>query len=58
MTSLTTCFKDKSFFIEQFKKCDEVTYLNEKQSDSFNADRKTFIIDKEKTKERKLSKRE
>lgn len=39
--------KDKVFFIEQFKKCDEVTYLNEKQSDSLNACRKTFVIGKE-----------
>lgn len=38
--------KDKAFFIEQFKKCDEVTYINEKQSDSLNASRKTFVIDK------------
>ena len=41
--------KDKAFFVEQFKKCDEVTYLNEKQSDSLNAHRKTFVIDKEQT---------
>lgn len=41
--------KDKSFFVEQFKKCDEVTYLNEKQSDSLNACRKTFVIGKEQT---------
>ncbi len=41
--------KDKSFFIEQFKKCDEVTYLSEKQSDSINACRKTFMIGKEQT---------
>ncbi len=38
--------KDKAFFTEQFKKCDEVTYINEKQCDSFNAYRKTFVIDK------------
>ena len=41
--------KDKAFFIEQFKKCDEVTYINEKQSDSLNAKRKTIVIDKEHT---------
>ncbi len=41
--------KDKAFFVEQFKKCDEVTYLNEKQSDSLSACRKTFVIDKEQT---------
>lgn len=37
--------KDKEFFIEQFKKCDEVTYINEKQSRSNLGNRKTFIID-------------
>ena len=36
---------DKEFFVEQFKKCDEVTYLNEKQSDTFKAERKTYVID-------------
>lgn len=36
--------KDKSFFLEQFKKCDEATYLSEKSSDSYNAERKTFVI--------------
>lgn len=41
--------RDKAFFIEQFKKCDEVTYINEKQSDSLNAKRKTIVIDKEHT---------
>ncbi len=41
--------KDKAFFVEQFKKCDEVTYLSEKQSDSLNACRKTFVIGKEQT---------
>lgn len=41
--------KDKAFFLEQFKKCDEVTYLSEKQSDSLNACRKTFVIGKEQT---------
>jgi len=41
--------KDKVFFVEQFKKCDEVTYLSEKQSASLNACRKTFVIDKEQT---------
>ena len=43
--------KDKSYFLEQFKKCDEVTYLSEKQSESLNARRKTFVIDKDKTKQ-------
>lgn len=41
--------KDKVFFVEQFKKCDEVTYLSEKQSDSLDACRKTFVIGKEQT---------
>ncbi len=41
--------KDKVFFVEQFKKCDEVTYLSEKQSDSLNACRKTFVIGKKQT---------
>lgn len=41
--------KDKKFFLEQFKKCDEITYLSEKQSDSLNACRKSFVIDAEKT---------
>lgn len=38
--------KDRAFFTEQLKKCDEVTYINEKQSDSLKASRKTFVIDK------------
>lgn len=42
--------KDKAFFLEQFKKCDEVTYLSEKQNDNYNAERKTFIIDQAQTK--------
>ena len=41
--------KDKEYFLEQFKKCGEVTYLNEKQSYSTNACRKTFVVDKSKT---------
>ena len=43
--------KDRAYFLEQFKKCDEVTYLSEKQSESLNARRKTFVIDKDKTKQ-------
>ena len=42
--------KDREFFLDQFKKCDEVTYLNEKQTNSLSANRKTFIIDAEQTK--------
>lgn len=41
--------KDRSFFLEQFKKCDEVTYLSEKQSDSFTSKRKTFVVDSDRT---------
>ena len=41
--------KDKAFFLEQFKRCDEVTYLSEKQIDSLNACRKTFVVGKEQT---------
>lgn len=41
--------KDKSFFLEQFKKCDEVTYISEKQNNSLISKRKTFVIDSEKT---------
>ena len=43
--------KDRAYFLEQFKKCDEVTYISEKQSESLNACRKTFVIDKDKTKQ-------
>ena len=42
--------KDREFFLEQFKKCDEVTYLNEKQASSLSANRKTSVIDAEQTK--------
>ena len=37
--------KDKAFFMEQFQKCAESTYLCEKNTESFAAERKTFIID-------------
>ena len=43
--------KDKAFFLEQFSKCDEVTYLSEKQSKTYSAKRKTFVIGKDKTAE-------
>ena len=39
--------RDKAFFIDEFKRCDEVAYINEKKSDSLEAKRKTFVIDKE-----------
>lgn len=41
--------KDRAFFLEQFQKCEEVTYLSEKQVATFAAQRKTFVIDKERT---------
>lgn len=41
--------KDKAFFLEQFKKCDEATYLSEKQSKTFTSERATYMIDREKT---------
>lgn len=37
--------KDKAFFLEQFKKCSDVIYLSEKSTPTFEAERKTFIID-------------
>ncbi len=37
--------KDKTFFLEQFKECDDVTYLSGNASTSFDAARKTFILD-------------
>ena len=35
---------DRAFFLEQFKKCDEVTYLSKKHTDGFAANRKTIVI--------------
>ena len=43
--------KDKQFFMEQFQKCDEATYLNEKQSNTMEACQKTFILGGEETKQ-------
>lgn len=43
--------KDKMFFVQQFKRCDEVTYLSEKQNDTFKAERKTHVIDSDKAKQ-------
>ena len=40
---------DRTFFLEQFKKCDEVTYLSEKQAVSYSATCKTFVLDADKT---------
>ena len=41
--------KDKDYFISQFKKCDEVSYISEKQADTFKSTRATFVIDKDNT---------
>ena len=43
--------KDKVFFLNQFQKCEEVTYLSEKQSTSFAAQRKTFLVDGKETRQ-------
>lgn len=37
--------KDRAFFLEQFKKCDEILYLSEKKENEFCAERKSFVID-------------
>ncbi len=42
--------RDREFFLERFKKCDEVTYFNEKQANLLSANRKTFVINTEQTK--------
>lgn len=42
--------KDRTFFMEQFQKCSEVTYLSEKQSRFFTAARKTFSFTSGQTK--------
>ncbi|MGN0468579.1 MAG: condensation domain-containing protein, partial [Acutalibacteraceae bacterium] len=47
-TSSARYSKDKEYFLSQFKKCDEVTYISEKNIDSDSADRSTFVIPKEK----------
>lgn len=39
--------RDRAFFLEQFKECDEVTYLSDKQSDLMESKRRTFVMDKE-----------
>lgn len=41
--------KDRAFFLEQFKSCDEPVYLSEKRSLGTEACRKTFMIDKAET---------
>lgn len=42
-------FKDKDFFLKQFKKCEETTYFSEKTAYSFKSKRKTFLIGKSRT---------
>lgn len=41
--------KDSAFFLEQFRKCDEVTYLSDKQTNSLISVRKTFEMNREKS---------
>lgn len=41
--------KDKQFFLEQFRKCDEVVYLSDKQDTSYHAARKAYTLSKELT---------
>ena len=41
--------KDKRFFEERFKKCDEVTYLSNKQTDEYTAARKKIKLTSEQT---------
>lgn len=40
--------KSRTFFLEQFRKCDEVVYLSEKHIASFASNRRTFVIKGEK----------
>ena len=54
--------KDREFHLQQFQKCDEILYLSDKESHSYESRRATFVVDKETTatvlsyaKERKLS---
>ena len=41
--------RDKAFFMEEFQKCSEVTYLSEKQNHSLQAARKRFVLTQEQT---------
>jgi Non-ribosomal peptide synthetase modules and related proteins len=43
--------KDKKFFMDQFARCDEATFLSEKTSASYASLRKTFVIDHDKARE-------
>ncbi len=36
--------KDRDFFVEQFNKCNDITYMSEKANHTFEAERKTFVI--------------
>lgn len=42
--------KDRIYWINQFKKCDEPILLSEKEVKTYESNRKTFIISKEQTK--------
>ncbi len=42
--------KDKDFWLETFKKCDEPTYLSDVITKSVSSNRLTFVVDREKTK--------
>lgn len=37
--------KDRTFFLEKFRECDEIIFLSEKRSTSLKSARKTFVID-------------
>ncbi len=41
--------KDREYYIEQYKKCDDITYISDKQVKSYVSNRKHFLIDEEKT---------
>ena len=43
--------KDRNFFLQQFQKCDEVTYLNAKRSTTLESHRKTYVIKKNEAKQ-------
>lgn len=36
--------RDRAFFDAQFQKCDEVTYVSEKQNTGFTSERKSYVI--------------
>lgn len=42
--------KDRDFFLKRFEVCEDVTYLSEKQSKSFSAERSTFTLDADQSK--------